>query len=191
MNIMIELSEYISSKYSKSFTVTDYPFEIKKRHISKGSHVYEYSKIGRTIYFLNKGVVETTIEFGLVEKTLSFIFEGTFFGAYLSALTNTSSNIQGTALTDCIVEEIPFEAYQNLCKTSLLANQIGKTEIEYYFVQKSQRERDFLTKTTEEMYLDLINKNPQLLNQVPLKKIANYFGILPETLSRIRKKIIS
>ncbi|MCT4666162.1 MAG: Crp/Fnr family transcriptional regulator [Flavobacteriales bacterium] len=186
---MILLSDYIRENYNKSFKDDDYSFELVSKKVKKGTIIYPYHRIGKNIYFLNSGIVETTISFGEIEKTLSFIFEGNFFCAFASLLTQSPSEIQGTALTDCEFQVIPYVEYKKLCESVLLVNQIGRQEVENYYLNKYLRERDLLTKTKEEMYLDLLKTNPHIVKNIPLKKIANYFGILPETLSRIRKKI--
>ncbi|MCG8326631.1 MAG: cyclic nucleotide-binding domain-containing protein [Chitinophagales bacterium] len=187
----MKLSEYIKHQYDASFKEANFPFKIVQKKVKKGEVIYSYYRVGTKIYFLNEGIVETTIRFGDIEKTLSFIFENNFFCAFASALTGEPSTLQGTAITDCIIEEFTYRDYQKACEIHLLANKIGRIEVEKYYLRKFKREEAFLTKTTEEMYLDLINKNPEVIQKVPLKKIANYFGILPETLSRIRKRIDS
>lgn len=44
--------------------------------------------------------------------------------------------------------------------------------------------------TPEEKYLRFIKEEPDLLQRIPLYHIASYLAMTPETLSRIRKKII-
>ncbi len=44
--------------------------------------------------------------------------------------------------------------------------------------------------TPEERYRSLIGRYPPILNEVPLKEIASFLRMTPETLSRIRKKIL-
>lgn len=185
----MKLSEYIKLEYDASFTEADYPFEVVQKKIKKGDIIYPHNKIGDKIYFLNSGIVETTIHIGSIEKTLSFIFENNFFCAFASLLTGEPSTIQGTAITDCLIEEYAYSDHLKSCEKHLLSNKIGRIEVEKYYLKKFQREKAFLTMTTEEMYMDLINKNPEVIQKIPLYKIANYFGILPETLSRIRKRI--
>lgn len=131
------------------------------------------------------------VQFESLEKTLMFIFQDTFFGSYGSSLMNYPSNVQCTAMTDCVYEEFLFQDYQTACATSLLINKIGRVELEKYFLQTMEREKDFLTKTTEERYIKIVEKQPEIMHNIPLKSIANYLGVLPETLSRIRKKVFS
>ncbi|WP_228451998.1 Crp/Fnr family transcriptional regulator [Chryseobacterium sp. G0186] len=42
--------------------------------------------------------------------------------------------------------------------------------------------------TAEEKYLQLAEKNPEMIKRVPHNLIASYLGLAPETVSRIRKK---
>ncbi|BDS10515.1 Crp/Fnr family transcriptional regulator [Aureispira anguillae] len=185
------LTEYIKQNYHPKFEASDFPFEVNQKKAAKGTIILPYSKITNKMHFLNQGIVEVTVSFGEIEKTILFNFANTFFGSYASALTREPSSIQCVAIVDCVFEEFDFHAYQRACETSLLINKIGRVELEKHFLRSIQREKDFLTKTKKEMYLDLIQKNPEMLQKISLKKIANYFGILPETLSRIRKDIIS
>ena len=48
----------------------------------------------------------------------------------------------------------------------------------------------FISSSPEERYLDLQENRPDLFNRIPQHQIASYLGIKPESLSRIRKRII-
>ena len=52
-----------------------------------------------------------------------------------------------------------------------------------------QRVEDFLLKSPEERYLDLIQAHPDLYEKVPLYHISSYLGIQGPSLSRIRKRL--
>ena len=52
-----------------------------------------------------------------------------------------------------------------------------------------QREAQFLLQSPEEIYRTLLEKDPKLIQNIPLKYIASYIGITPQALSRIRKRI--
>jgi len=58
-------------------------------------------------------------------------------------------------------------------------------------VGKSQEElSSFIIKSPEERYIHLVNTKPDLINRVPQHQIASYLGITPESLSRIKKRIM-
>jgi hypothetical protein len=43
--------------------------------------------------------------------------------------------------------------------------------------------------TPEERYLELLELRPKVFQQMPLKYIATYLGVKPETLSRLRAQM--
>ncbi|WP_315823824.1 hypothetical protein [Paraflavitalea speifideaquila] len=58
---------------------------------------------------------------------------------------------------------------------------------EAQYVKRLRKEMDFLSYTAEERYVRLMEKNPQLIQQISVKHLSSYLGIQPESLSRIRK----
>jgi CRP-like cAMP-binding protein len=48
---------------------------------------------------------------------------------------------------------------------------------------------DYKTASIEERYLHLLKERPELIQRVPQYQLANYLGIQPESLSRIRKRL--
>jgi CRP-like cAMP-binding protein len=49
---------------------------------------------------------------------------------------------------------------------------------------------NYKTLTPEERYLHLIRKRPELIRRIPQYHIATYLGVKPESLSRIRNRIV-
>jgi CRP-like cAMP-binding protein len=46
-----------------------------------------------------------------------------------------------------------------------------------------------ISSTSEERYLDFLDRYPQLFNRISNVQIASYIGVTPEFLSTIRKKL--
>ncbi|MBA2195002.1 Crp/Fnr family transcriptional regulator, partial [Bacteroides fragilis] len=44
--------------------------------------------------------------------------------------------------------------------------------------------------TPEERYTEILKRCPELLNLISLKELASYLMICPETLSRLRRKLV-
>ena len=61
-------------------------------------------------------------------------------------------------------------------------------EVQYYTETILQ---EVQTETAENRYKKMIEQQPELLQRLPLKYLASYFGIAPQSLSRIRKKILA
>lgn len=50
-----------------------------------------------------------------------------------------------------------------------------------------EREIDLLTSSPFERYNRILERSPQVFQEIPLKYIASYLRMTPETLSRLRK----
>ena len=48
---------------------------------------------------------------------------------------------------------------------------------------------DMYCKTTEELYLDLLNRCPDIQEYITLKEVDSFLQVTPETVSRIRRKL--
>lgn len=67
---------------------------------------------------------------------------------------------------------------------------INQTAAENLFIHKQNQQIEILSKTAEQRYLEILDKQPHILLRTPAKYIASYLGVTPESLSRIRKKTI-
>ena len=59
--------------------------------------------------------------------------------------------------------------------------------LEELFAQQIEREIDILTHSPVERYKRVLERSPQLFQEIPAKYIASYLRMTPETLSRIQK----
>jgi CRP-like cAMP-binding protein len=163
------------------------PFKITKQTFRKGDIITRYGQTERSAYFLVSGLVEITVRKDIEEKIVEFFLPGNFFGAYTSFLSQEPSDAQVCALNDSEVEVINYDELQRAYQTSLLANQLGRIVTESIFMISTKREKDFLTKSAQQRYDELLATRPDLIKLVPVNKIARYLGIHPESLSRLRK----
>jgi CRP-like cAMP-binding protein len=167
------------------------PFKIIKKTLKAGEIITAYGKIETKAYFLESGCVQISVMHLEVERILDFVFENNFFASYTSLLTQTPSDAQLTTLTKVEVEVIDYEDLKKAYNHSLLANQLGRIVTESIYVKLIKRGKDLLTKTAEQRYLELLDEKPEIISVMPIHKIAKYLGIHPESLSRIRKSVIS
>jgi CRP-like cAMP-binding protein len=61
---------------------------------------------------------------------------------------------------------------------------------EALYVRKERRELDFLTKSASERYVDARTELGEALKLLPRDLLASYLGIAPESLSRIRRRLL-
>lgn len=77
-----------------------------------------------------------------------------------------------------------YDEYKNI-------ERVGRLIAENLFLGVTQRLDSFMHQSPEQRYMDLVNRNAEMLQRVPQYHIAAYLGVSPETLSRIRKRAFS
>jgi CRP-like cAMP-binding protein len=184
--------DFININLSTNITnYSDLPFGITQKTFMEFDVISDYGKVENYVYFIKKGIAQISLNFNDDERIFDFIEEGNFLGSYSSLLTRQPSDVRLTALTNVEVEIIEYIELLNAYKHSLLVNQLGRLATERVYVSNTKREKDFLTKSAEQRYQDLLDNRPNLIALLPVHKIAKYLAIQPESLSRIRKQIIS
>ena len=58
------------------------------------------------------------------------------------------------------------------------------------YIALQKRLTNMFTLSAEEKYINLLNIYPDIMQRVPQHMVASYLGLTPETLSRVRKKLI-
>ncbi len=157
----------------------------------KGTVLVKEGEIPSKCYFVLKGCVRQYYVIEGEEKTTAFFTEE--YGAVSSShYTNqTPSDHYLSCLEDCILisgdANIDVENYQ---KFPVLEN-ITRAMMEEELNETKENFAKFVTSSPEQRYLNLIETRPELINRVPQHMIASYLGMKPESLSRIRKRIVS
>ena len=149
----------------------------------------EAGKIAVFAGFVNKGILrEYQIREGK-EFIHQFYQEGDFIGNYISYQNQIVSEFRLCAIEDCEILRIPFVQLENLSQKHA---EIARFS-EYVGRKKEKEIQDraaaLLTKGPEERYRDLLEKRGEIVNRVPQYFIAQYLGVSPISLSRIRKRI--
>ncbi|WP_429123817.1 Crp/Fnr family transcriptional regulator [Aeromonas allosaccharophila] len=118
------------------------------------------------------------------ERCKEFYFEGELCLLYDSWLTGSPARYQLEALTELQVVRVPLAllddpAWQPVCM-ALLRQQLG---------YKERKEAFLLLHSPEERYRELCHTFPHWPARLTQVQLANYIGISPVTLSRIRRRI--
>ena len=184
------IRHYLNCQLGQALSETDLlPFATVQASFGKGEIITGYGQTERYAYFLNQGIVQVSLIGTGEEKILDFFLAGEFFCAYTSFLSQLPTDVELLTLTPCVVERISRQELLAAYSTSLLANQLGRIVTEQLYLRKVKREKDFLNKSVEERYADLLARQPLLIQFLAVDKIARYLGIHPNSLSRIRRKV--
>jgi hypothetical protein len=81
-----------------------------------------------------------------------------------------------------MVEEVnsKFPKFDTLCRI-LSEELLAKQQIDF---------DEFKISSPEQRYLNLIQKRPDLIQRVPQHQLASYLGIKPQSLSRLKARIL-
>ena len=166
------------------------PLLLEKSY-AKGELILRENEICNTIFFLNKGFVRMYY----IDKTgneinYRFTDTGHFFVDFQSFLTKKPSRFYWEAMQNVQVISISYAAVQEAYVKSNTWNLFGRLIAEQVYLQLNERVEMLLFMQPEERYMQMIEKYPGIINQVSQRHIASFLGIQPETLSRIRKRLV-
>lgn len=122
------------------------------------------------------------------ESVKAFRGPGEFSAPYAELIQKHPSRtfIQALMPTALLVFEVAkFDA---LAEDSLELQTLARRFVELHFVNKEQREYEFLQLSAEERYRHFCDERPEYLSHIPQHQVASYIGITPVALSRIRAR---
>lgn len=159
------------------------------RSVKKGTTLLEKGQKSKDSYFVLKGCIRVYYIIDGEEKTTAFYTE-------MDALT-----------PHCVVNNTPSEYFISCVEDSILLvsssdmeaeinNKFPKFELMCRMLSEEllAKQRidfdEFKTSSPEQRYLNLIQKRPDLIQRVPQHQLASYLGIQPQSLSRLRARIL-
>lgn len=157
-----------------------------ERTYSKGDYLVREGEIERNLYYIQRGAVRAFLLTEFEDLTIRFGYEGSFINSLASYIKGTPSEIYIEAMRKSVVRVIPKTEVLKIIheSTESLADYLSVLEIT--ICQQMEREVDLLTVSPTERLNRVLNRSPNLFQEVPLKYIASYLRMTPETLSRVR-----
>ncbi|MDE5874010.1 MAG: cyclic nucleotide-binding domain-containing protein [Muribaculaceae bacterium] len=125
-----------------------------------------------------------------VNKIGGFAFPEALVGDYPSCLYNAPAMFDIVAGKKSEVYIIDATLLPEKFEENREAGRQGRLFMESAYISLVKRYYALYAKTPIERYIDLINSHPQIEQDVPQKEIAEYLQILPNSLSRIKKKLL-
>lgn len=159
------------------------------RTVKKGTILLKEGQKSNESYFVLKGCIRTYYLIDSEEKTTAFYTE-------MEALT-----------PPCVVSKTPSDYYVSCLEDGiiLVSNSDMEAEVNSKFPKFDimcrmlseellAKERidfdEFKTSSPEQRYLNLLQKRPDLIQRVPQHQLASYLGIQPQSLSRLRSRLL-
>jgi len=139
------------------------------------------------IYLVEEGSVRIFIVDGKEERIIRFGYKGNIIVSLDSFLSEKPSEFYMQAIRKSTVSIIPKEKFMAFIRSSEQHLQLWATILEDLVLQQVEREKDLLFNAPAERYERVLQRSPQLFQEIPHKYIANYLRMTPETLSRLKK----
>jgi len=187
---MINIKNYFKTLVDISDEDSDlFISKLNRKEFSKKSVILEIGKQENFLSFIEEGIVRFNIPKEDYDFTFGFAFSGSFVSSYDSFLSRQPSGYNIEAITDSILWQISHDDLHFIYDNTTVGEKIGRLIAEDLYVKKMKRELSLLQDNAQKKYEDLVKQQPQLIQNIPLKYIASYIGIRPQSLSRIRKQI--
>lgn len=158
--------------------------------LEAGAYFLREGSTGKQIAFIEAGILRLYYLHDGKEVTTCFCKENTITCSYKSMLTNTPSELAIQALEPCKLVVFSYASLQAFYKTDLFWQQVGRLAAENEFINTECHNRFLNDLSATERYQQILMEEPTLLQRVPLQYLASYLQVAPETLSRIRRKVI-
>ncbi len=152
----------------------------------KGAFIIKEGQVEQSLYFIVSGAVRVFHVTEFEEQTIRFGYQG-------SLITSLSSFITGKP-SEFYIEALRKTSLRAIGRTKLYEVVHGNSEnqrqyikiLESLIIQQMEREIDLLTESPTKRLERVLVRSPNLFQEVPLKYIASYLRMTPETLSRVR-----
>lgn len=186
------IDDVLTTNGLKSEDLEKFKAELKPSNLKKGNYFISTGQVSRYIAFIEKGYLRTYhLDENGNEITTEFNQPGTFCSSYYSFYAQQSSFEYIEAVTDCGLFLLSFGSLQKLYAHSFSMNVFGRTILEKACIERDLRLKKIMHLTATEKYKWFLKNYTEVYKVAKLGYIASFLGIKPETLSRVRRKIIS
>lgn len=160
------------------------------RMYPKGTILLREGQIATECYMNLKGLVRRYIIVDGEERTTEFYTEEQPVASLVSYNQKVPADHYFSCLEDTTLVVLSYDNEQLLNKKYPHLEKLCRVTTEVDYGNHLSKMARFMTSTPEERYQHLMQTNPDLLNRVPQYHLASYLGIKPESLSRIRKRML-
>ncbi len=191
--MMKNLEDQIVEKYNLDAETThEFLQHFRLVRIDKHMHIVEKDVFNDNFYLIKAGILRAYIPDADGDKTLWFGYPGQAITDVWCYHYGAVSPISIEAVTQCELLYIAKEDLESLCVGSHgICNMVRKIFIGHAAETEESFTNLFQCEGGMERYLSILKCHPELLQHVPLKKLASYIHLAPQSLSRIRSQLVN
>ncbi len=158
--------------------------------IRKNKNLVSEGQVIGICYFVLKGCLRQYVVLDGTEKTVAIYTENQAINYYSNQSEQKTSDSYLTTMEDSVLLIGNTKKDKELYSKFPILTEITRNMIEADLGKAQNNLAKIIISSPERRYLNLLNERPELMQRVPQHIIASYLGITPESLSRIRKRIV-
>lgn len=158
------------------------------RSIGKGELLLREGETEQHLYYICSGAIRVCYLTDVEEHTIRFGYEGSLINSLASFLNGTPSEFYIEALRKTELKAISKASLLQLAHRDVATLSAYCSLLELLVTQQIEREIDLLISSPSERLARVLQRSPNVFQHIPLKYIASYLRMQPETLSRIRQE---
>lgn len=175
------------SKQSVDLFLTGWTKSVK---LKPGKTLVDFNSQVTNLYFITDGCVRLFVVDDRGEEiNIGFGYSNTFITSFQSFIDGKPSLLSLEAILESNAICITKKSLTKLIHDNQEIAHWYQSMLEATLSGHIRRQVELLTLKPEERYKVFIKRSGHLVNAIPLKLIASYLMMTPETLSRIRAKI--
>lgn len=160
------------------------------KQYKKGTVLLKEGQVSTEVYFVLEGCVRQYYLVDGEERTSNFFTEEQWVISMNSFMQNAPSRHYMDCCIDCSLVVGNREKEEGLYKRFPKLETVSRKVMEKVFAEQQEIMSSYSTDTAEQRYLKLLKSRPDLFQKIPQYQIASYVGVKPESLSRIRKRLL-
>lgn len=157
-----------------------------RQTFSKGEFILREGEVEKNLYFIESGAIRVFLLSEYEEQSIRFGFENSIINSLSSYFRASPSEFYIEAIRKTTLRVISKQRVTEIANKDIYSLTGYKCLLETVITQQIEREIDLLTVSPTERLKRVLQRSPDLFQQIPLKYIASYLRMTPETLSRIR-----
>ena len=163
-----------------------------KKRYKRNDLLIREGELAPAIFFIEKGGLHLFYndEDGN-ERSCDFIFENEFISDMLSFSKKIPAACFIKALEPTVCYVITSADFTELLDYSPATKAFYSIIVEQVAAEGIRRTKSLQSSSPEKMFLALLEHRPNIFQRVPQRCIAQYLGIAPESLSRIKKRMLT
>ncbi len=187
-NILNHLKKVISLSESEEQEFTSILEEIK---VSKKNFIIKPGDLVNSEYYVVSGCLEAYyLDESGDKHIIQFAVEDWWISDFEAFFNKLPAKLYVETIEDSILLGINRDALEVLYSRIPQFERFFRIKTTSAFVSLRTRILSTLQKSGKERYLEFCEAYPKIEQRVPNYHIANYLGLKPESLSRIRKEVI-